>query len=162
MIFARLRKKSPIGSLKEGGMATIKGVLKSEGSLMIPPSGTRCAYYALMEERYGKGQLGRGRPLWFPSRMERKTGGLSVADETGTISLEASGEKISIASAHREEGLVKGNRKRRFFAEYLFAEDKVIVRGRVERSPSGEGFILCAPPKGMLKIVVVEPFVPPS
>jgi hypothetical protein len=156
MIFLRLRKKTRIADLAAGSVATITGVVQSTHRLTIPPSGTACVYYALMEERFGHGERGRGRPLWFPDKFENKCVDFTVTDDSGTITVRESSERLKVRGGHREAGPVKGSKKRRFVAEFLHAGDAVVLRGRVDRSPDGAGFVLGAPEAGDLAIAITR------
>lgn len=153
-MFDWLRKKKRIGDLVAGEITSIKGVVQSERKLAIPPSGTSCVYYSLMEERFGQGQRGRGRPLWFPERMERRCVEFTVSDNTGLVTVRESGERMRVTGSHREQGLVRNNRKRRFFADFIRSGDTVVIRGQVEASPGGAPLGLVAPGSKDLKISV--------
>jgi hypothetical protein len=156
MIFLRLRKKTRIADLATGGVATITGVVQSTHRLTIPPSGTACIYYALMEERFGHGSRGRGRPLWFPDKFENKCVDFTITDDSGTVTVRESSDRLRVRGGHREAGPVKGSKKRRFVAEFLHAGDTVVIRGHVERSSDGAGFVLSAPKTGDLAIAVTR------
>ena len=156
MSFLGFFKKTKISDLVPGKIYSIKGEIHSSRHLTLPPSGTQCVYYAMIEERYGKGARGSGRPLWFPEKMESKRIDFTIKDDTGEIAVEESTDRFSVKSARQESGLIKGNRKRRYFATTLNIGDVVIVRGCIESTSSDGRLLITAPTRSRLKVKVVR------
>ncbi len=154
MFLPWLHKKTDIGDLVPGSTRTIRGVVQCDRCLKIPPTGMGCVFYSLMEERFKKGARGQGRPLWFPETFEVRCAEFTIADDTGCIQVTASGEQVKPKGLHQDSGLVKGNKKRRFFVAYLRPGDVVIARGQITGTPTDKTLLLGAPPSP-LKIAVV-------
>jgi hypothetical protein len=155
MIFSWFRKKTKIADLSAGQVWTIKGVISASSQMKLPQSGTPCVYYTVMEERFGRGERGTGRSLWFPDKMAQNCIEFSVSDDTGEVVIRESGERLSVSGAHQESGPVKGKKKRRYSATYLNSGDVVIVRGIVDGSPRDQ-LLMNAPPGSTLRVKVVR------
>ncbi len=149
-------KKNRIADIALGKVFTIKGEIRTTSPLLLPPSKTPCVYYSLIEERFGKGARGTGRPLWFPNKMACKSSMFSVSDGTNEIAVHEIGERFVVKGAHKESGLVNGNRKRRYFASLLMPGDIVVIRGYVDAKEKTDEPYMTAPSVGVLKVKVVR------
>lgn len=150
-------KKTRIADLVPGKIYTIKGKVcaSSPNLLVFPPSKTSCVYYAMLEERFGKGARGTGRSLWFPDKMENKSCEFSISDDSGEIVVRETVERLLVKNAHREAGLVRGNRRRRYAASLVKVGDIVVVRGYVDEVSQDEnGRFMSAPLNGVMKVKV--------
>ena len=157
MWFVGLRKKTKIADLVPGKVSLIKGTIQSTTrELTLPPSGTNCVYYSMMQEKYGKGARGSGRALWFPEKMERKCVQFSVSDDSGEVVIQATGEQLDVSGGHQEAGAVKGKGKRRYFASFMIVGDHVVIRGLVESVKGDNGVVLTATEKKNLNVAVVR------
>ena len=156
MFLLRIGKKTPIADLVVGEMKTLKGVVQSRQRLTVPPSGTDCVYYYLLQEVYKTGDRGRGRPLWFVEKREAKCAEFALSDGTGTIVVRSRGEDVKISGTHEEMGNVKNNRKRRYSAQLIIPGDEIIVRGQVASTEKKDELVVTPPPNGLLKIAVVR------
>ena len=157
MIFFSAWKKTRIADLTPGKIYTIKGKVcaSSPSPLVLPPSKMPCVYYTILEERFGKGARGAGRALWFPDKMESRSCEFSISDDSGEIVIREKGERLSVKGAHREAGLVRGNRKRRYTASLLKVGDIVVVRGYVDAASHAEKeHFMSAPLNGVMKVRV--------
>ena len=156
-MFEIFRRKTKIADVTNGKICTIQGEVEPPTPrLHFPLSKTECVYYSVIEERFGKGARGTGRPLWFPDNMESKCSEFFVADGRRRIRIRESGERVALKGAHQESGQVRKNKRRRYFASLLKPGDKVIIRGLVNADPAEKEAFLSAPRNGLLKIRIVR------
>jgi hypothetical protein len=156
MILLRLRKKTRIADVADGQIATLRGVVASRQLLTIPPTGTACVFYSLLQEKFGHGKRGRGRPLWFVESLTGKCAEFTISDGSGAIAVREPGERLVVVGAHQEAGVVPKRKNRRFAAQFLRAGDEVIARGLVVRAGTNSDVVLKAPEKGNLQILVTR------
>jgi hypothetical protein len=137
-MFLSFRKKTDVSSLKKGETSVIEGAVRAAREMVLPADGLKCVFYELMTEVYKKGERGTGRPLWFPEKLERKTGGFFVCDSTGEVYVDCPAENMMIKGGYRTAGFMDKKGRRRFNARLIREGDIVRVRGIVA-DPSAAG-----------------------
>jgi hypothetical protein len=137
-MFSIFFKKTPISKLEEGKGALIEGEVVAREELSLSGSGTKCVYYDKMNESFEHGQRGRGRRMWVPTNMEKRSAGFFVKDESGRVWVVGDTDALDVQGGKRESGTIgKGNRKR-YLAQMVQNGDKVRVKGLVSKPKGSE------------------------
>ena len=155
-MFEGLWKKTKIADVVNQKVCTIKGEVQASSTLNFPLSNTKCVFFSVLEERFGKGARRSGRSLWFPDKMENKSSEFTITDGAAQIHIRENGDRIVVKGAHQEAGLVRGNRRRRYFASLIKPGDIVVIRGLVNVKPDKNERFISAPPNGRLKVKVIR------
>lgn len=159
MWLMRLRKRTRMADLVVGSLVTVEGEVRSENRVAIPGAGVSCVYYTLLQEVLKSGSRGRGRPLWFVEKLEAKCFAFTVSDGTGVVEIREPGESIRVENGHHQAGYAQKKRNRRYAADFIRTGDRLLIRGQVkgtEQTKEGPLFILVAPPKKALSILVTR------
>jgi hypothetical protein len=158
-MFLRFRRATPIANLVEGRVVVIRGTIVPGERIVVPHAGVSCVGFDLLEESFGTGARGRGRPMWLPKKAEIKICRFALADGSGEVRIDLRGSDLVILGARSISGVGGARKRQRYTARVLDPGDLVKIRGMVTmRSAGRDGAspVIGPDAKGRAELLVVR------
>lgn len=158
MMFLSWRKAQRIGSLAPGKDAIVEGsAAASKGDIAAPGSGTRCVILESLGESFEIGPRGRGRRMWVPKSLDKRSAGFFVDDGTGKVWIPSDTEGVELIKGRQEVAVAGKKGYQRYLTSMICAGDTVRVAGSVDqpkKSEPADCLVIRPDKKGRVRVIL--------